>query len=401
MTMLFCDSFDHYTTPLQKWDASAGNGFLLINPTAARSGTNGLELGGSSLGASLSKNIPAANAVVMGFAMNAQTGTAAIIWEGSDGSGAQVYLELSTGSLQFYRSGGTAIGPASTVVVPYNVWVYIEVKVLISATVGTVECQVNGLTAIPSTGSLNTKGSSTTNITQVTIAGPSGASAWWFDDVYVLNTSGTVNNTFLGNITVQCLMPSGNGSTNNFTNVFASWAASTVMAVGQQIKDSNGNVQRIASIFSDAKTGSTVPTWATTGGVMTTDNHVTWVVVGTGSNPGAANWMAVAEVPNDDASSYVSDSTVNDIDRYTFPASVTGTVYAVVVNLRANESAVGTRAIRAVTKSGSTLADNGSDFSLGTSFADYQGIFELDPNTSAAWLAANVNAAEFGEKVTI
>jgi hypothetical protein len=58
------------------------------------------------------------------------------------------------------------------------------------------------------------------------------------------------------------------------------------------------------------------------------------------------------------------------------------------------------RAIRSVVKSGATLADNGADVALSTSFADLQGIFETDSNTSAAWTVANVKAAEFGQMVT-
>lgn len=60
------------------------------------------------------------------------------------------------------------------------------------------------------------------------------------------------------------------------------WAASTVMAVGQLILDSNGNTQQVFASVSPFTTGATHPTWATSVGTHTTDNHVTWNCVATG-----------------------------------------------------------------------------------------------------------------------
>jgi hypothetical protein len=124
-------------------------------------------------------------------------------------------------------------------------------------------------------------------------------------------------------------------------------------------------------------------------------------VLGSGSNPGAANWMAVSEIPPDDNSSYVTDATPGDIDRYTFPSIAGSTVKAVAVNIRTQKDDAGTRTIRAVTKSAGTTADSGTDFALSlSSYADFQGVFETDPNTGVAWTTAGVNAAEFGMKTT-
>jgi hypothetical protein len=171
------------------------------------------------------------------------------------------------------------------------------------------------------------------------------------------------------------------------------------MSVGQQIKDSNGNVQEVQSVASDAKTGTLAPTWATTGGNTTTDNHVTWVCRGTGANPGAANWMAVSEIPADDNNSYVTDATVNDQDRYVYPAIAGSQVLGVAVTMRAEKDDAGTRTIRAVTKSSATIADNGVDFPLTqNSYQYFQGYFDTDPATGVAWTVSGVNAAEFGVK---
>jgi hypothetical protein len=111
--------------------------------------------------------------------------------------------------------------------------------------------------------------------------------------------------------------------------------------------------------------------------------------------------MAVSENPPDDDSSYVTDATVSDQDRYTFPSIAGAQVFAVAVNLRAEKDDSGTRTVRTVTKSGATVADNGSDFALTlNTYADFQGLFETDPNTGVAWTVSGVNAAEFGVKTT-
>jgi hypothetical protein len=70
----------------------------------------------------------------------------------------------------------------------------------------------------------------------------------------------------------------GAGGTTSWTMAFPSWTASTVEAVGNVITDSNGRTEVVVAVTSDAKTGGSPPTWGTTLGASTTDNHVTYVV---------------------------------------------------------------------------------------------------------------------------
>jgi len=58
---------------------------------------------------------------------------------------------------------------------------------------------------------------------------------------------------------------------------FDLWSAATDFEVGEQIKDSNGNLQEVAAVGEDGLTGDTVPTWATVLGDQTTDHHVSWI----------------------------------------------------------------------------------------------------------------------------
>jgi hypothetical protein len=125
---------------------------------------------------------------------------------------------------------------------------------------------------------------------------------------------------------------------------------------------------------------------------------VAWTLIQTAP---LSNYNFVNDVPPDDNSSYLSDATVNDKELYTFPAMAGASVFAVAVNLRAEKDDASTRSVRALAKSSSTTVDNGTDFPLSQNvYMDYQGIFETDPNTSAPWTIAGVNAAQFGIKTT-
>ena len=94
----------------------------------------------------------------------------------------------------------------------------------------------------------------------------------------------------------------GAGGNTTWTMNYPAWAASTVENVGEVILDSNSHVQVVVAITSDDKTGSSAPTWATTVGAQTTDNHVTWseyaaaapTLQANGANPGGTASTTVA-----------------------------------------------------------------------------------------------------------
>jgi len=113
------------------------------------------------------------------------------------------------------------------------------------------------------------------------------------------------------------------------------------------------------------------------------------------------NYLLVddAGAPDDD-STYVESSTPGDKDTYAFgnlPASA-ATVHAVGVKVIAKKIDVGAPDLIAVARS-STTEDDSPSLGVGTTYIARQGIFEEDPNTSAAWAPAAVDAAEFGIKV--
>lgn len=407
---IFSDSFQRYSAIGQNYDSVPGS-VPAITTAQARTGTQSMFC--STQNDYVTKFFTSRTTYIQGFAIyivnvTAETGICAF----SDTGTNQVGLTFdAVGTLRVRRgmtlgagTTGTVLGTGSTNI-GFGAWHYVELKVKIDSSTGTVDVQLDGLNVLSLTGQ-NTQNSASNTANQITLglctSNFGNAVSAYFDDYYINDTSGSSNTSFLGDTSITCTFPSANGTRNNYTNAWASWpGAATVMFVGQQIKDSNNNVQRVQSVTSFARTGGSAPTWATTGGATTVDNNVTWVVVGSGSNPGAANWMAVSESPNDDNNSYATDATPGDIDRYTFPSISGSQVFFANVCMRAEKDDAGTRTIRAAVKSGSTASDNGSDFALTlNSYVNFQGVLETDPNTGVAWTVAGVNAAEFGVKTT-
>lgn len=160
----------------------------------------------------------------------------------------------------------------------------------------------------------------------------------YFDDIYLCDGNGSQNNDFLGECRVVTMLPStGNGSNTDFT-----CSSST---------DHGALVDEAA--------------------------------------------------PNDDTD-YVYSSTVNHVDSWNYPAlGYTGTIKGVQMSLSAKKTDSGTRAIAAVTRPASTNRVHGTNHYLGTSYAYWMSIWELNPEDSAAWEVADVDGAEFGAKVTV
>ena len=114
------------------------------------------------------------------------------------------------------------------------------------------------------------------------------------------------------------------------------------------------------------------------------------------------NYDEVNNQPPDGQYSYVYDATVDHEDLYTFNAfsQPPVTIHTVAVKAYAQKSDSGTKTVSMRLKSGAV--DSGGSATgqaLGTTFGWLGCFFPTDPNTSAAWTAANLNAATSGFKI--
>lgn len=116
---------------------------------------------------------------------------------------------------------------------------------------------------------------------------------------------------------------------------------------------------------------------------------------------GGANYLCVDEAsdPNGD-SDYVSEDTAGQLDTYGFAAvGLSGTVKALQVNVWARKDDAGSRTLAPVIRAGGTDYAGTAKAVLDTYTAVVKQVYEQNPNTSAAWTVAGIDAAEFGQKL--
>jgi hypothetical protein len=240
MTLQFCDGFDTGDF-LAKWSSQSisGSGGAQTASTdtpfgAGKSLSFAATTAGSSNVNRLNQTIPAAGTFYLGFAFKVQ---ARPVGGSSDGpilklfgdAGATEHLRLNvpiSGTPNWTRAGLASLGALTTSIV-VGQWYYLEAKITISDTVGEITTHIDG-NADTSLTSIDTKNAGTnSSIDTIAIgnwaggASTSGAGVL-FDDLYVCNTAGAVNNSFLGPIRIQTLSPNAAGTDTGLTPVGAS-----------------------------------------------------------------------------------------------------------------------------------------------------------------------------------
>lgn len=347
MAYQFSDGFDAYTTITQRWDATQGT--LTIGTGSARfAGSGGITSQGVSCANNswFRKNLSSNQAtLIMGVACKwniMPVGVDGFMFF-EDNTTTQVSLAVApSGAMQFYRGAPTTnpIGPSSTTSTGFTftagVWHYVEMKVTIDPSAGSVECHVDGSTVISATGSLNTRASTNSFANQIRVGeSQAGVNPILYDDLYCLDSTGGSLNTFLGDRRIITAMPAGAGSYTNFSHTGAS-----------------------------------------------------------------TNWQSVNEIPPNDDTSYVSDSTVSDRDSYTIQ-TVTFNGNADFMNIlgRVRKDDAGTHLVQLSTTNGSGTHDLfGSNITVPSSYAYFNSVFTTCADGSVL-SATNINNSEIGIKI--
>jgi hypothetical protein len=318
---------------------SAGNG---------RSGGSSLRFAqaNGALAASNSKTLDAQATwgVACALKVSVLVGQATAIIQFVDGASVQCDLRLNPDGTLTVTRNGTALGSTSGAVTISN-YVHIEFKVTIHPTAGTVDVWINGASRLSLTGQ-NTRATSNSsanviNLGLVTQPNISGAYTYDFDDIIVYDGQATDANGFpditgpIGDCGLVWLLPTGAGTTTQFT------------------PDSGVNYARINETTPDGDT------------------------------------------------SYVSDANVGDIDTYAIadlPVNV-ASVKSVAACHYARKTDTASRSIAAELRSGGTNYSHAAQIFLGTNYQYDFSNWGANPNTSAAWTVAGVNALEVGQKI--
>ena len=253
-----------------------------------------------------------------------------------------VYLAAGTLNVRAGAfSNGTKLGFANALL-STKVWHYVECKVNFHISTGSVVLHVNEEEVMNVTG-VNTTTTDSLDARPSTIAvGGSGLTQkFLIDDIYICDDQGTMNNTFLGDVRIERLNPTGVGATNGSGTEFTPLAG--------------------------------------------------------------ANWDAVNDVIVDDDSTYVESSTAGDKDTYEFDvtAETPANIVAVSVKSWVRKTDAGSRNFVHVARSGTgpNTEDDSAVLYPSVTYRYMESIFETDPVSGVAWLKAEVNTAEFGYKV--
>lgn len=187
--------------------------------TAARTGAGGMALGGTTFMTVTPGG--SASTIIVGMACwFAALPTGAIrSFEFREGTTVHCGVGFdASGHLTIYNAAGSVVA-TSTAALSAQVWYYLEFKAVINDTTGSVEIQDGNGGTIVSASSLDTKngGTGVVSVFAWRKANSSGTSDR-YDDMYILDTTGSAPyNTYLGDVAVRTLLPSGNGSNSDWT----------------------------------------------------------------------------------------------------------------------------------------------------------------------------------------
>lgn len=332
MALLFMDGFGGGDGSF-KWDVVTNNYTPeTVNPRLP--GGYSVRL----LSTTLSKSFTPASKVIMGFGIRSNAACNVSFW-GDSGVTRHITVirNATTGILEIRRGTETGTLLASgTQSITNDQWNYWEVSVTIADAGGEVHVRLNGQTTDEVSYVGDTKnGGTSTSVDRVFIPGP--GTVTYVADVYILDDSGPApNNTFLGDVVVRTLSPTGNGAFSQLTG-------------------SDGNQ---------------------------TDNY-----------------LLVDEHPYSSAD-YVGSATVGLKDTYAIgdlPGGVT-TVYGVQLNSMMAKSDASLASARNVLRSGGTDY-TGTTRALTTTYTGYYELYETNPATTFAWTPTDVNGIEAGMEV--
>lgn len=134
---------------------------------------------------------------------------------------AQCYVEfLPNGIIKAYGGSGVLLATTYAGAYYYDEWFWFEFKASIANTGGTMEVRINTVTVI-SVPSADTQTSGNANFDSYQFSTRSLGIGNTFiaavDDFYILDTGGTVNNSFLGNVRVKTQFTASAGDLAQFT----------------------------------------------------------------------------------------------------------------------------------------------------------------------------------------
>lgn len=279
-------------------------------------------------------NLTTNNTLICGCAIRLITLPVSIsrLYSFYDGSTDGVNIRVkSDGTIAAYRSS-TLLGTSTNQLAATN-WYYIELKVVTHDSTGTVDIVVNGSNWLSLT-SQDTQPGANAYHTAVRLGLNDGAVFTRYDDMYILDSTGSANNDFLGNRKVITLDPSAAGDTTQWT------------------PSAGSNYENVDD-----------------GGLV--DEDTTYNETSTDTDQDLYNYGNLSgDVSSVDGIQIVTETRVT----------------------------TGQMDLSSVIKTGVTTSPGTPETVTSTSYITVNRIEEQDPDTAAAWTPSGVNGAQFGIK---
>ena len=336
--LIHMDGFDSYANNSDLGFQYGGG--ASVSTTGGRFGQGALYIGNYNQWILKTFNAPVTE-IWIGFAMKTyfSNGTYPLICIMNAG-GIDATLAWSADSSYFYMTRGsftdTVIGTGGYKLIGNNLWHFVELHYKIDPSAGIAELWIDN-TQIFNNTSVNTTKFGNTSFGTFRFGGDdNNAAQAYYDDMYILDTTGSYNNTRLGDSRIQTLRPNSDAGPNDGTP-------------------------------------------------STAGPH--YAMVNAPQNNGGATYITVA-----------GTSDQEELFGMTSLSGTPTEVFAARVLNYAEKTDGGTLNSNAVIVSNSVVG-NGETQNLLTNYSGMYGIFETDPSTGVAWTPAGINAADCGFKI--
>ena len=336
MALLFMDGFDYYTDDVianlrGKWNPAGTFYTTAINSTTGRDGT-GKALSLVALG-DVKTSWPSTNEIIIGFHFQSRLWQNGNVFYFYKQDTLQMTIGMDAGAhLDVRRAGSTVIG-TSTSTFTDDQWYHIECRIKIGNSDGEVELKVDGVGEINIT-AIDNQDHADAEIETLLIAGDSSIVPI-VDNLYIMDTTGSRLNDFLGDCRIETLYPDGVGAAADFT------------------PSAGANWQNVDEVVPDDDTTYNEDT------VVSSKDRFTFTDIVSTPDP----------------------------------------IHAIAVNVRAKKMVAGPRTIRAIAHDGTTEGEGGDEYFAMGDYMWKQHIFEDHPSGAAVWTAAEVDGGQFGYKI--
>lgn len=348
MTLIMVDGFEDTSLLTRKYAWNQSTNSAASTVTSRPNSGNACRINGSgTTGANLlGYSIPSAKqhaTLIFGFAFRVPSAVTGFPTSTNDpfirllgDTGTTTHINLtfatSSGGILTASRNTTSLGSSGTTYIT-GVWYYMEGKVVLNDSTGSVLIKVNGDTVINLT-SQDTKNAGTGSVFDTFAFGvrANAAATIDFDDMYLANNDAAGVTDFLGDCQVETLRPSGDGNYSQFTGSDGN-STNNSLLVDEAALDIADYVQAAAGNKDTYAYGNLTASSPTIKGVQA---------------------QAVAIKTASSAQSFKQDTRISSTDY------------------------------------------QGSSQALSTSDVPYQQIWEVSPATSSAWTGSEVNGAEFG-----